>query len=212
MNIIIFGAAGEVGHRAVAEAIRRGHRVTAVIRRAEQATLLHDEAVTLVADIGVHGDPASLVRGHDLVISALRPSTGQEPLLAGLTKTVLGAAFGAGVRALIVGGAASLTLPGKTTTVLTEPGFLPEGVVPIAVACQAQYELILKDTKTDWAYLCPPAMLSPGDRTGQYRLGADQLLTDENGVSAVSMEDFAVALLDEAEQAAHTRRRFTVAY
>lgn len=212
MNIIIFGAAGEVGRRTVAEAIRRGHRVTGVIRRAEQASAFQNEAVTLVADVGAHSDPASLVRGHDLVISALRPSTGQEPLLAGLTETVLRASFNAGVRALIVGGAASLTLPGKTTTVLTEPGFLPESVVPIAVACQAQYELILKDTKTDWSYLCPPAMLSPGDRTGQYRLGSDQLLTDESGVSAISMEDFAVALLDEAEQAAHTRRRFTVAY
>ncbi len=75
-----------------------------------------------------------------------------------------------------------------------------------------QYELIIKETKTDWSYLCPPAMLSPGERTGHYRSGGDDLLVDPDGTSAISMEDFAVALLDEAEQAVDQRRRFTVAY
>jgi len=212
MKIIIFGAAGDVGRRTVTEAIRRGHSVTAVVRRAAQATMLEPGTTAVVADISTQANPASLVHGHDLVISALRPRPGQEPLLSALTETVLGAAATAGARALIVGGAASLRLPGKATTVLTEPGFLPENVVPIAEACQAQYELILKETKTDWSYLCPPAMLGPGERTGQYRSGGDDLLVSQDGTSAISMEDFAVALLDEAEQAVHQRRRFTVAY
>lgn len=212
MKIIIFGAAGDVGRRTVAEAISRGHSVTAVIRRDAQVELLAPGATPVVADISTHEDPAKLLHGHNVVISALRPPAGQEHLLPGLTETVLAAAAKTDVRALIVGGAASLRLPGKATTVLTEPGFLPETVVPIAEACQAQYELILEETKTDWSYLCPPAMLSPGERTGQYLLGSDTLLVDQQGASAISMEDFAVALLDEAEQAVHQRRRFTVAY
>ena len=64
----------------------------------------------------------------------------------------------------------------------------------------------------DWAFLSPPALLQPGARTGRYRLGGDELLLDGSGHSAISAEDLAVALVDEAEEPAHRRRRFTVAY
>ena len=64
----------------------------------------------------------------------------------------------------------------------------------------------------DWAYLSPPAQLAPGGRTGNYRLGADELLLDAEGNSTISMEDLAVALVDEAERPMHHRTRFTVAY
>ena len=59
--------------------------------------------------------------------------------------------------------------------------------------------------------MSPAAVLEPGERTGEYRTGEDRLLVDDEGNSAISMEDFAVALLDEAESADHVRRRFTVA-
>lgn len=212
MNILIFGAAGEVGRRALAEAIARGHRVAVVVRRREQARDFPGNVAVHIADVGKVGDLSDLMAGQDLVISALRPPEGFEDLLVPLTHRVLKAGADAGVRVLLVGGAASLKLAGKTTTVLTEPDFLPESVVPIATACQAQYDLILNDKKADWSYLCPPAMLAPGKRTGTYRVGTDHLITDHEGQSRITMEDFAVALLDEAEQANHIKQRFTVAY
>ena len=64
----------------------------------------------------------------------------------------------------------------------------------------------------DWAYLSPAADFAPGQRTGNYRLGTDELLIDAEGVSKISMEDAAIALLDEAERPRHHRARFTVAY
>jgi putative NADH-flavin reductase len=125
----------------------------------------------------------------------------------------LEAAAVSGVRAIVVGGAASLKFPdGSGHTVLTAPGFLPDAVVPIARACQAQYEYVTSETKPEWSYICPPAMLVPGKRTGHYRLGNDELVVDEQGVASISMEDFAVAVLDEAERAKHTKRRFTVSH
>jgi putative NADH-flavin reductase len=77
---------------------------------------------------------------------------------------------------------------------------------------KAQLEVCRDEDRVDWAYLSPPALLEPGERTGSYRLGRDELLADAAGNSTISIEDFAVALLDEAERPQHHRTRFTVAY
>lgn len=213
MNIIVLGARGDVGSRVVAEALARDHSVTAVVRNDAQVQVLPLAVTARVADVLNLEQVAELMAGHDLAVSALRPPEGQEELLVNLTQSVLDAAACAGLRILVVGGAASLKLPDQSgDTVLTAPGFLPEAVVPIARACQAQYELCAAETRADWSYLCPPAMLTPGVRTGRYRLGSDILLCDADGNAAISMEDFAVALIDEAETPQHKRARFTVAY
>lgn len=213
MKIIIFGARGDAGSRITKEALMRGHHVTAVMRNKNQISGLSLGEQYIIGNVLDDGSLGSLVKGHDLIISALRPADGQEELLVPLTKAVLNAARETEIRLITAGGAASLNLPDNSGhTVLTAPDFLPEAVVPIATACQAQYELFMKEQSTDWTYLCPPAMLAPGERTGRYRTGFDDLLMDENGNSAISMEDFAVAMLDEAERPQFRRRRFTVAY
>lgn len=211
MKIIVFGARGDVGSRVVAEALSRGHAVTGVVRNGEQAQDLPSSASAAVADVADTDRVAALMADHDLAISAIRPPDGKEPLLVPLTQSLLDAAAESRSRILVVGGAASLKLPdGNGETVLTAPGFLPDAVRPIALACQAQYELVTSDNRMDWAYLCPPGMLSPGTRTGTYRTGSDTLVVAEDGTSSISMEDFAVALIDEAETPQHTRTRFTV--
>ena len=213
MRIIIFGAAGDVGSRVVAEALSRGHEITAVVRDPAQFSKLPAKVKARSGDAGNIEDVARLAAGHDLVISAIRPPDGREKQLVTLTKAILDGASQSNIRVLVVGGAASLKMPGQgDETVLTAPGFLPEAVVDIARACFAQHEACRADTRADWTYISPSAMLTPGIRTGAYRLGSDELLTDESGVSAISMEDFAVALLDEAEHPQHHRTRFTAAY
>ncbi len=213
MNIIVFGASGDVGCRIVAEALVREHDVTAVVRRETQVQTLPTSATVRIADAARTERVAELMAGHDLAISALRPPDGQEETLVALTRSVLRAAALSGLRIIVVGGAASLTMPDrKGHTVLTAPGFLPQAVVPIATACQAQYDLIAAERHADWSYLCPPALLTPGMRTGRYRLGSDVLVVDADGGSAISMEDFAVALIDEAEAPRHRQARFTVAH
>jgi len=213
MKITVFGAAGEVGSRIVSEALSRGHEVTAVVRTSTQLNKLPQGVTAVAGDAGIIEDVVRLTAGQDLVISAIRPPTGDEALLASITQAILNGVAKSNVRVLVVGGAASLRFPGQAdTTVLTEPNFLTKEVINIARACFAQHEICNADQNANWAYLSPPAMLKPGVRTGNYRSGSNELMFDKDGRSQISMEDLAVVLLDEAELPKHHRSRFTAAY
>ncbi|MCX3062833.1 NAD(P)-dependent oxidoreductase [Streptomyces beihaiensis] len=213
MNITVYGARGAVGSRTVAEALRRGHEVTAVVRDPARAAALPEGVRIRTGDAADPRAVARLAAGQDVVISATRPAPGREPELAAVAGSLLAGLHATGVRLLLVGGAASLTVPGAGgLTVVEEAGF-PAALRPIALACNDQLA-VCRTTghDVDWAYLSPAALLEPGERTGGYRLGADELVVDGDGVSAISMEDLAVALLDEAERPKHHRTRFTAAY
>ncbi|MFD8753803.1 NAD(P)-dependent oxidoreductase, partial [Kitasatospora sp. NPDC059577] len=158
-------------------------------------------------------DVARIAAGQDAVVTATRPVPGSEHELAAATTGLLAGIAGTGVRLLAVGGAGSLTVPGSDGTTLVEsPGF-PAEIRPIALACNEQLDLYrAADAEVDWTYLSPAALLEPGARTGRFRLGLDELLVDADGNSAISMEDLAIALLDEVERPAHHRARFTAGY
>lgn len=207
MRLTVFGATGAVGSRVVAEAVARGHEVTAVVRR--PASL--PGATIRVGDARDPEAVATLAAGQDVVVTATRPAPGSEDELVTVTKAMLAGLAGTGTRLLVVGGAATLTVPGGGP-VLDDPRYLSPEYRPIALACADQLAAYRASDGVDWAYLSPPALLLPGTRTGTYRLGGDELLVDAEGNSAISMEDLAVALLDEAEHPRHHRRRFTVAY
>lgn len=212
MRITVFGAAGNVGGRVVAEALSRCHQVTAVVRDPVRYPDLPVGAVAVAGDAANVEDVAALSANQDVVISATRPAPGNEGELVTTAKALLAGLAGTSVRLLLVGGAATLTVPGTGgTTVIEDPNF-PDDVRDLALACAAQLEACRAEAGVDWAYLSPPALLEPGQRTGNYRSGADELIIDAQGNSMISMEDLAVALLDEAEQATHHQTRFTVAY
>lgn len=212
MNIVIFGAAGNVGSRIVKEALEKGHTVSAVVRRSEQLNTLPKEVKGLIGDAQNLQEATELAKDHDLIISAVRPSSGDEMLLVGITQNILSAAKASNIRAIIVGGAATLQIPAQNETVLSAQGFLPAQVVPIATACAAQHKAVEQFDYQKWSYISPPAMLVAGTRTGMYQLGKDELLYDDRGDSHISMEDFSVAIIDEASFPKHHQQRFTVAY
>ncbi|MER7767291.1 NAD(P)H-binding protein [Kitasatospora sp. NPDC096140] len=213
MRITVFGATGNVGSRVVAEAIARGHEVTAVVRDPAKPHGLPSAVTLAVADARNPEDVTRVTAGQDAVITATRPVPGSEHELAVATEGLLAGVAGTGVRLLAVGGAGNLVVPGTDGTTLVEtPGF-PAEIRPIALACGEQFDLYrAADADVDWTYLSPAALLEPGVRTGRFRLGRDELLLDADGNSAISMEDLAVALLDEVETPAHRRARFTAAY
>ena len=230
MKIAVFGAAGAVGRQVVEEALSRHHTVTAIGRN---PSTLADLANTRTApdpadrtdradpstavrvrrgDASVADDVAVLSRGHDLVISATRPAPGYESELVAAAKGLVDGLAGTAVRLMIVGGAASLIIPGRGgTTVVDGPDF-PADWLPIALACNDQLDVIRSASDVDWTYVSPPALLEPGDRTGEYRVGTDQLVVSPDGDSRISLADFAIALIDEAEHKRHPRARFTVGY
>lgn len=212
MRITVFGAAGNVGSRVVAEALFRGHEVSAVVRDPARFHELPAAANARAGDAADVEDVAQLSAGQDVVISATRPVPGSERELVATAEALLTGVARTGVRLVVVGGAASLTVPGAGgITVIDDPNF-HSAYRDLALACAEQLEVCRAEAEVDWAYLSPPARMKPGERTGHYRLGTDELLVDVEGNSTISIEDLAVALLDEAERPKHHQTRFTAAY
>lgn len=207
MNIVLYGATGKAGSRILTELQARGHQVTAAVRNVSKLPA------------GVPGKEDSLnnverivevISGADAVVSAYGPPLGDTDQLIGATARLVEGVQKAGVpRLIVVGGAASLEVaPGVT---LLASGHLPQEWVPIATSHVKTLEL-LKASEINWTYFSPAGFFEPGERTGRFRLGTDSLIVDENGQSRISLEDYAIALVDELEKPAHERKRFTIGY
>jgi putative NADH-flavin reductase len=213
MKIAVFGASGRIGSRIVNEALSRGLDVTAVVRHPESYTHEQPHLKVSKADLFNTQDVETAAYNHDAVVCAFNfkpgvtpPSTITEvatPLLNGLKQ--------AGVkRLIIVGGAGSLEVsPG--VQLVDAPGF-PEAYKPAALAHREALKIYQKEREIEWTYLSPAAEIEPGERTGNFRTGTNKLIKDENGKSLISMEDFAVAVVDELLNPHHIRERFTVGY
>ena len=213
MKITVLGATGNAGSRLVTEALSRGHEVTAVVRDSTVTNNLPAGIKILTGDAGSAEDVTEVSTGQDVVISAIRPASGHESDVVPTTRSLMDGLAKTGVRLLVVGGAATLTVPGTDgKTVIEDSNYLPVSARHIGKASADQFEVCLTETRVDWAYLSPAAQFAPGERTGNFRLGTDELLVDAEGISRISMEDVAVVLLDEAEQPRHHRTRFTAAY
>ncbi len=213
MRITVLGAAGSAGSRIVTEALSRGHQVTAVVRSEEKFHQLPNEAVKRLGDASRVEEVIALSKNQDVVISATRPPEGQEQKLVNISQSLSTGLAQTKVRLIAVGGAGSLSVADKIDTlVVDDPRYVSPAWRDIAVACVDQYNVYKANTHVNWTYLSPPAMLLPGERTAKFRLGKDKLLVDQQGQSRISIEDLAVALIDEAEQNNYPQQRFTLAY
>ena len=218
MKVALIGASGFVGSRVLAEALQRGHSVTAIVRHPEKVAA-HARLAVHAVDVLKVDELAKSLAGHDVVVSSFNPERGShapdiyERHVAG-HKAIIAAVKKSGVtRFIAVGGAASLrTASGQEY--LDSPEF-PADYAPFKAGIRGTrelYYLLQKEPHLDWVFLSPSVRLTPGTRTGHYRIGKDHVLYDAQGVSAISLEDYAVALLDELEQPQHHRERFTVGY
>ncbi|MEO8619610.1 MAG: NAD(P)H-binding protein [bacterium] len=215
MHIVLFGAGGNIGQRIVSEALRRQHNVTAVVR--DEATMLpQHNLLVLEGDATDRASVARTAKGADAIISAISPRPGQDgrpaSSLSAAAHALIDGARDAGVkRVIIVGGTGSLeTAPGQQ--IVDQPDF-PEAYKPEALAQRDALAVYRSDADgLDWTYISPAAEVHPGERTGKYRQGGERLLVNEDGRSTISFEDFAVAVLDELEHAAHFAQRISVAY
>lgn len=213
MKIALIGASGFVGSALLNEALDRGHEVTAIVRHPEKLKP-RERLRPVKGDVYDADDVARLVAGHDAVISAFNPGWGN-PDIYNLqvrgTESIIEGVKRAGIkRLLFVGGAGSLEVkPGVQA--LDLPGF-PAEWKQGALATREALNLLRNEPTLDWSFLSPSADLSPGKRTGTFRLGKDQVLSDANGQSRISTQDYAVAMIDEVERPAHVRQRFTVGY
>jgi uncharacterized protein len=145
----------------------------------------------------------------DAVVSAYRPPDDDTGLIIGTTQRITDAVKKNNQRLLVVGGAGGLFVAPGVTAIAS--GHLPEPALPIAKS----HEEVRKDLKAsgaDWTYFAPAGLFEPGERTEKFRLGKDELIVDASGNSRISMEDYAIAVVDELEKAKHRGERFTIGY
>jgi len=213
VKTVLLGATGMAGSRIAAEAVRRGDEVVAVSRSG--AAPVDSPLVTAIAaDAGSVRQIAEVVKGADVVASALAPvrdgSDPRGPFVA-LYDAVLDGVRAGGVRRMvIVGGAGSLQV--DQDTLLKDTPAVPDPVKPEAQALIDVLAKLRAVNDLEWTYITPAASFAPGERTGNFRLGGDAVLADSEGNSRISAEDYAIAFVDELENAEHPNARICVAY
>jgi len=218
MKIALIGASGYVGSKVLEEALRRGHEVTAIVRRPERLAT-HPNLKAVNADVLHRDELARILAGHDVVISSYNPkrgTPGPEVYFRHVRghKAIIAAVKKSGVkRFLAVGGAASLKTPAGIE-LIDSPDFPAayEPFKPGICGTRELYYLLKHEPGLDWVFLAPSVVIAPGQRTGKFRLGKDHVLYDEKGASRISLQDYAVAMIDELEHPRHHRERFTVGY
>lgn len=202
MNIALIGASGNAGSRILAELIRRGHTVTAIVRNPEKVTT-GSNVTARKADAFDKAGLSALLRGHEAVISAIHfTASDPEVLIAAVRESGVS-------RYLVIGGAGSLEV-GPGVALVDTPDF-PVVYKEEAIRGGVFLDRLRREDDLQWTFLSPSAVFEAGERTGIFRLGGDQLLVGHHG-SRISFEDYAVALVDELEQPRHIRQRFTVGY
>jgi len=214
MKIAIIGATGFVGPKVVTEALNRGYEVTAFARQPEKLEIENDKLVKQSADIYDTEILANLLVGHDVVISTFNAGWANPDLyndfLRG-SRSIQAAVKQAGIkRYLVVGGAGSLEIePGVQ---LVDTPHFPAEYKAGATAARDYLTELRTEQDLDWTFLSPAINLHPGTRTGIFRLGTDQPVFNAEGKCEISVEDLAVALVDEVEKNEFVKARFTLGY
>lgn len=214
-KVLLIGASGFVGAAILNEALSRGHQVVAAVRNPDKITVKHPNLEVVKADASLADAIAKLGQGTDAIISAYNPGW-SNPNIYQETLTVYpailkGAKESGTKRLLCVGGAGTLFCAPNLRVV--DAGVLPEEIMP-AVRSLGEFYLntLANEKDIDWVFFSPAGHLAPGERTGVFRLGKDDLIVDANGESHISVEDYALAMIDELETEAHHYERFTIGY
>jgi putative NADH-flavin reductase len=213
MKIALVGASGFVGGFILKEALSRGHAVTAICRHPEKLTGQPNLTI-IMGDVLDEGGFAKSISGHDIVISAFNPGWSNPEITSdyvkGMRAIIKGVKKSRVKRLLVVGGAGSLEI--KPGLQLVDTPEFPAQFKDGALGAREALNILKKETELDWTLVSPSITLQPGERTGKFRLGTDQLLFDGKGESKISTQDLAMAILNEAEKPQFIRKRFTVGY
>ncbi len=212
-KIVLIGASGFIGSAILNESLDRGHEVKAVVRHPEKITSVHKNLIVKKSDVSILDNVIEACKGADAVISAYNPGWKNPDIARETTevyRVIIEGVRKSGIkRLLVVGGAGSLFIsPGKRLMETFPEAFLP------AVQALANVYLVdlMAERNIDWAFFCPAGTIEPGQRTTKFRLGKDDLILNEKGESRISIQDYAVAMIDELEKPAHHCERFTIGY
>lgn len=211
MKVAVLGASGWIGSQIVEEAVTRGHQVIALVRN--PSVIERQDVEVRQLDMLAEQDFAQALQGVDTVIASIGGrAAGNHDMVERSAAKLLEQLPNAGVKRLLwVGGAGSLEVaPG--VQLVTVPDFPAEYKDEALAQSQALQVFRNSDSPLNWTFVSPAAEIFPGEKVGQFRVGGDQLLTDAQGHSKISVADFASAMLDELETAKHAKQRISVAY
>lgn len=214
-NVVLIGASGFVGTAILEELLNRGYCVTAVVRNPEKMTIRNANLSVVKADVSDVNTLAAVCKGKDAVISAYNPGWANPDIYEETLKNyplILETVKKSGVKRLLcVGGAGTLfCAPGIR---VVDSGAIPAEIMGGAKSLGEFYlNTLCNEKEIDWVFFSPAGLLEPGKRIGKFRLGKDDLIVDETGKSHISVGDYALAMVDELEQANHHRERFTIGY
>lgn len=211
MKVAVLGASGWIGSQIVEEAVTRGHQVIALVRN--PSAIERQDVEIRQLDVLAEQDFAQALQGVDTVIASIGGrAAGNHDMVERSAAKLLEQLPNAGVKRLLwVGGAGSLEVaPG--VQLVTVPDFPAEYKDEALAQSQALQLFRNSDSPLNWTFVSPAAEIFPGEKMGQFRVGGDQLLTDAQGHSKISVADFASAMLDELETAKHAKQRISVAY
>ena len=214
-KIVLIGASGFIGSAILNEALERGHKIVAIVRHPEKINTVSKNLVVKQGDVSSADTVAEVCKGAEAVISAYNPGWKNPDIAEETTRvyrSILEGVRRSGIsRFLVVGGAGSLFIaPGKR---LMDSGIIPESFLP-AVRALAGFYLndLMAEKVIDWVFFSPAGIIEPGERTNKFRLGKDDMIVNEKGVSRISVQDYAVAMIDELEKQVHHRERITIGY
>jgi hypothetical protein len=214
-SVVLIGASGFVGTAILNELLSRGHKVTAVVRNPEKINVSNSNLDIVKTDVSDTNVMVEICKGKDAIISAYNPGWGNPDIYEETLRNyplILEAAKQSGTKRLLcVGGAGTLfCAPGLR---VVDSGAIPDAIMDGVKSLGEFYLNTLMNEKTiDWIFFSPAGTLESGKRTGKFRLGKDDLIVDKNGISHISVEDYAVAMVDELENPKHHYERFTIGY
>ncbi|EJL6400184.1 NAD(P)-dependent oxidoreductase [Vibrio navarrensis] len=211
MKVAVLGASGWIGSQIVEEAVTRGHQVIALVRN--PSAIKRQDVEVRQLDVLAEQDFAQALQGVDTVIASIGGrAAGNHDMVERSAAKLLEQLPNAGVKRLLwVGGAGSLEVA-PSVQLVTVPDFPAEYKDEALAQSQALQVFRNSDSPLNWTFVSPAAEIFPGEKLGQFRVGGDQLLTDVQGHSKISVADFASAMLDELETAKHAKQRISVAY
>ena len=218
MRVAVIGATGFVGSHIVEELVNRNQSIKAFSRNTDK--VLDSKNVAKVAlDVNDVQALATDLKGADVVVSAFNAGWTNpniyEDYLKG-AKAIEEATKLAGVKRLIViGGAGSLYVNDQKELQIVDAPDFPEQIKQGALAARDYYNILKQDNELDWTMFSPAPEMhqgTSGERKGTYRLGNDVPVFNAEGRSILSVEDVAVVIADEIENANHIKSRFTAAY
>lgn len=214
-SVVLIGASGFVGNAILNELLSRGHKVTAVVRNPKKINVTNSKLEIVKTDVSDTNVMVEICKGKEAIISAYNPGWANPDIYEETLRNyplILEAAKRSGAKRLLcVGGAGTLfCAPGLR---VVDSGAIPDAIMDGVKSLGKFYLNTLMNEKTiDWIFFSPAGTLESGKRTGKFRLGKDDLIVDENGISHISVEDYAVAMVDELENPKHHYERFTIGY